>query len=742
MIPHSTRTLALASIALGAMVAISGQALAQQSYTAPPILIYNDDGQAVWVPGGMSVSPEWLKKKKITSASLADMLKSVPGMQLQSAGGVSQMPVLRGLADDRLRQSINGTAVTSACANHMNPPLSYAAASQAESIQVNLPVSSVAKGGDSIGGSVEVITLKPKFTSAPVSAEGKTSSEKTQAEDQATEDNNYSGELTAGYRSNGKAFSVGGKTEIHNENLSLSYAGSWAQSEDLKDGHGHKIKSTEFETQNHEIAFGVKSDLGETVLRGHYQNIPAQGYPNQYMDMVSNSAWGLSAEQSLDLSWGKVDAQVFYNHVRHSMNFLEDKLPANMPMETEGQDFGYSLKGEGAVAEGTTLRIGNELHRQLLNEWWPPVAAMPGMCCNDYWLINGGERTRLGTYAEIEQQLSESLSAVVGVRNDIVWMNTGDVQGYNTKMPPMMGSGYVADANAFNAADHSKTDVNFDGTAMLKYDPSAGAHFEFGYARKTRSPNFYERYAWSGSPAYMPSRMAMRMIGWFGDGNGYVGNLDLDPEIAHHISATARFGDPDGKAWEISVSPYYAYVDDYIGVEQIPGSPAAGVNYLRFVNQDAEFYGFDASGHVLLVSESELGSFDLSGKLAYVHGRNKDTGGSLYHMMPFNAEVALEHKLGGWSNTFSVRMVTAKTDVDEVRREPKTDSFVTADFQTSYEMGNLRFDAGVENIFDTFYAEPLGGVDTITMKASGFNGAQVPVYAPGRTFFAGLTIKF
>ena len=37
------------------------------------------------------------------------------------------------------------------------------------------------------------------------------------------------------------------------------------------------------------------------------------------------------------------------------------------------------------------------------------------------------------------------------------------------------------------------------------------------------------------------------MVGWFGDENGYVGNLSLKPEVAHTVSATADWhgGDHD-----------------------------------------------------------------------------------------------------------------------------------------------------------------------------------------------------
>ena len=98
---------------------------------------------------------------------------------------------------------------------------------------------------------------------------------------------------------------------------------------------------------------------------------------------------------------------------------------------------------------------------------------------------------------------------------------------------------------AFNALNRAKTDVNLDATALARYEPNAASTYEFGYARKTRSPNLYERYAWS------TNRMASGMIGWFGDGNYYVGNVGLKPETANTVSGTARWHDRARKPWEI-----------------------------------------------------------------------------------------------------------------------------------------------------------------------------------------------
>ncbi|MFX7854016.1 hypothetical protein ABTK08_20910, partial [Acinetobacter baumannii] len=83
---------------------------------------------------------------------------------------------------------------------------------------------------------------------------------------------------------------------------------------------------------------------------------------------------------------------------------------------------------------------------------------------------------------------------------------------------------------AFNARGHAKTDNNIDLTALARFTPDAGQTWEVGYARKTRSPNLYERYTWGRGT------MAMTMTNWFGDGNGYVGNIDLKPEVAHTLS--------------------------------------------------------------------------------------------------------------------------------------------------------------------------------------------------------------
>jgi hypothetical protein len=60
------------------------------------------------------------------------------------------------------------------------------------------------------------------------------------------------------------------------------------------------------------------------------------------------------------------------------------------------------------------------------------------------------------------------------------------------------------------------------------------------------------------------------MNGWFGDGNGYTGTLDVRPEVAHTLSATAGWHDAAKKGWELTVTPYLTRVQNYIDVERCP----------------------------------------------------------------------------------------------------------------------------------------------------------------------------
>jgi len=760
MHPQTLRLLPLAA-ALQALLATQAFAADEKNLDAIVVTAPRSAGAFASSVGGAEIST-----KKAATSDAASLLKDIPGVSLQGAGGVSSLPAIHGLADDRLRIKVDGMDLISACGNHMNPPLSYIDPSNVASIKVFAGIAPVSSGGDSIGGSVQVDSASPEFAATGSNALVK-------------------GEVGVSYRSNGNGVSAHLSGSVASDRASVTYSGSTTESENYKAGGdfkpaglafikvapsvtnankwlgGDEVGSSRYKSTNHSLGFALRNDAHLLELKLGVQDIPAQGFPNQRMDMTANDAEHVNLRYKGRFDWGGLEARVYQDHTRHKMNFLEDKAywysngATGMPMDTEGRNTGALVKADIGIGTGNLLRVGGEYQRYRLNDWWEP-SGTGGMSPLTFWNINNGQRDRLAAFAEWEAQWNPQWMTQIGLRSETVKMSTGTVQGYKSGGADTT---YTLDAAAFNAADRNKTDHNWDLTALARHTASAMQAIEFGYARKTRSPNLYERYTWSTG-----SGMVMNMINMTGDGNGYVGNLDLKPETAHTLSATFDWHDAERENWSLKLTPYTTYISNYInakrcGTVDIKGTSnactAANLTatnnfvFLKYVNQDARLYGLDISGDLPLARNTGVGSFNAHGTLSYVRGKTTSgTEDDLYNIMPLNAKVAVTHSLGSWTNILEAQFVSAKSHVSQIRNEQQTGGYSLFNLRSSYEWKQVRLDVGVENIFDKLYSLPLGGAyvgQGTTMPPGAGVGRPAWGYAVagiGRNLYAGMNYKF
>ncbi len=704
--------------------------------------------------GGMTLDPAAQLSMRPATSDTAALLRDIPGLSVYGAGGVSSLPVIRGLADDRLRIKVDGMDLIAACPNHMNPALSYIDPTRVDSIKVYAGITPVSVGGDSIGGAIIVESAKPQFARPgdPLLTKG---------------------EAGAFYRSNGDAMGANASATLAGENVSVTYTGSTAQSDNYTAGDdfkttaatgrlGHtlpldEVGSTAYKSINHALDFALRSGAHLFDLKLAHQKIPYENFPNQRMDLTDNESSQVNLGYTGKYEWGVLKARVYHERTDHEMDFGDDKrfwygaasggamavdgLPcspisstcaAGMPMFTEGRTTGASVSAELPLSGRDTLRVGTEYQAYRLDDWWPPSGA--GMWPGTFWNINNGQRDRYAAFGEWEAKLNPQWTSLVGARHETVRMDTGDVRGYSTAGGPTL-----AEAAAFNALDHGITDRNWDLTALARYEPAATQTYEFGIAQKTRSPNLYERYSWSSWT------MAAVMNNFVGDGNGYVGNIELDPEVARTVSLAADWHDAGKKVWSVRVAPYYTHVRDYVdAVCATAACPDDQFNVLTYANQSARLYGVDLSGHVLAARTAAFGDLSVSGLLSYTRGENRDTGDNLYNIMPLNAKLALTQKTGRWTHTVEGVFVAAKTDVSDVRNEIETAGYGLLNLRSSYEWKRVRLDVGVDNVLDKGYAMPLGGAylgQGTTMSITGVPwGVAVP--GPGRSLYAGVNVKF
>lgn len=678
---------------------------------------------------GTSADLEAVVSERARTSDTASLIGNLSGLDSYTGGGLSNVPSIHGLADDRVNVLVNGMSIGTACTMHMNPAISYIDPPNVGGFNLLAGTTPVSRGGDSIGGTIEINSPEPEFAKP---GQGVVTH----------------GGISAFHRTNG--VNNGGSVWLSaaTEKFQIRYTGSYVNANDYKDGSGAIVHSTFYEAQNNALQLATR--LGNhlfTVDLG-YQHIPQQGFVNAFMDMTGNEGKLVNLHYEGNFSRVRINARTYFQNTRHSMNILRDKTPGfETPDNTKGTNLGYVLEAELPLTSRDTLRVGTELRRFTLNDWWSPTPDTNGP--NTLLNVNHGTRARFGTYAEWETRTGRKWTELFGVRSDVVRMNTGNVVGYNSDPAATGSAAYYADAQEFNSRDHHRLDANFDLSAMARYEPNSNTTFEFGYSRKTRSPSIYERYLW-----VKRSFMTVNMQGWFGDGNGYTGNLDLKPEVAHTISASVGWHDRAKRGWEVKLTPYFTRVQNYIDANRCPviadGSDGctadnftatSGFVTLQFANHAARLYGFDASVRAPLGGSNAWGRFSLNGVFGYVHGTNLDTGGNLYHMMPLHGDLALEHHRGNWSSALEFKAVNAKTDVDEVRVELPTAGYALLNLRSGYrwrmnERSSMRLDAGIDNLANRRYDLPLGGRYWDDMMG------MTPVPGTGRSYYTGLTLEF
>ena len=718
-----------------------------------PIAVEADAEQGP-MRGTATVDEKTLRKLRAVTSDTASLLRDVPGVSLYGAGGVSSLPAIRGLADDRLRIKVDGMDLIATCPNHMNPPLSYVDPSNVGTLRVFAGITPVSVGGDSIGGTIIAETVAPEFATAAEQSLSK-------------------GEVGAFYRSNNSA--VGGNlgATYATQTFNINYTGSWSQADNYTAGGdfktttatgrvGHtlpldEVGSTAYETRNHSLGLAVKAgdDLFEAELG--YQDMPEQLYPNQRMDLLDNEQKRVNLSWTGGFGWGALETRVYHEEVDHFMDFGPDKrvwygmasggpgavngMPCapigptcafGMPMFSESDTLGLTLKADIDLAGGELLRVGTEYQRYRLDDYWTASGARmwPGTFLN----INDGERDRMALFAEWESQLDTRWLTLLGVRYERVETDAGDVEGY----APLSGppTFQLEDAAAFNARDRRKTDDNIDLSALARYRHDASLDIEFGAARKVRSPNLYERYTWS------TWTMAAVMNNFVGDGNGYVGDIDLKPEKAHTVSVSFDWHSPD-RSWEFKATPYYTRVSDYIDAVRRPGWAADQFNVLQYANQSARLYGIDLAMQLPL-GENDWGDWGLKGLVNYTDGKNRDSGEDLFNIMPLNGRLTLTHNKGGWDNAVEWVLVDRKDDVSAVRNEIETPGYGLINLRASRAWKRVRLDFGVENLFDKLYFLPTGGAYTGQGTTMSINAIPWGIAVPGmgRSVYAGVTVNF
>lgn len=665
------------------------------------------------------------QNKHLALGSAESLLNDL-GVDFSAAGGVSSLPILNGLMGDRVKVLVDGADVTAACANHMNPPLSYVSANQITAYHVIAGISAVSAGGDNIAGVISVNTISPQYS-------------------QSNELNWHSGYVSTQYNSVNNARKVGVGARIASNTLSFNYQGAFSDAKSYDDGNGDLVLDTLYRVQNHALSAAIRDEKQQFVIKLTHQKIPYQGFANQYMDMTDNTSYGATAQYKRVLENSELEAQLNWHEVKHEMGFFSAEKTGMMPMNTDARDISSQIKWRLNLDSNSSILLGQAFYDYRIDDWWSAVEGSAMMGPNDYININNGQRKRIAAFAEFESQINTKLWLNSGIRVEHVNTRADDVQPYNEGMAmmtmsamPMQPSNASA-AAAFNSKEHDKSDTVVDISVLLNYQLTHTDELQLGIDRKNRAPNLYERYSWG------VSNMATTMIGWYGDGNGYIGNQNLEVETAHTISST-YIKSAQNDDWQVSANIWYTNTSDYIDADLVRSFNRFGLenttrNILKFTNTDAVLYGVKLDLAANIHQSKALGNWQLNANITNTRAKRDDTNQPLYQIKPLHTKLAINHQLGRFENTLSWQWNDAKTRVDNNRLENQTDSYNIVNLGSKASWGDLTLSAQVSNLFDEYYQLPLGGVSIAQLKKGESTGFE-QLAGQGRSFNIGMSVAF
>lgn len=608
----------------------------------------------------------------------ADLLRRAPGANVNANGPLTGIVQYRGMYGDRLNVLVDGISIAPGGPNAMDPPLSYIPRERLKDIVVVRGIAPVSSGDETIGGTIMANSKEGHFT------EGKQFQ--------------FHGNAEAGAHSVDGGYSASGMAVLSNENQRMHVAATRSAGDD-RDFAGGTITPSRYERNVYDLGYGLLS--GEQTLDLDYRRNETgeTGTPALPMDIIFINTNIVRSNFKGVLGGMQYGGNLYYTDVDHKMDNYTLRQPTN-PLTrrytlAKSDGTGYDLHVAMPLATGK-LSLGTD---GLLVSHDADIFNPD----NGQFFVNnfhGVKRNRYGLFSEWNAKLASRWDVQLGARYTRVDMDSGSVDATPARLTAAAGT--LRDR--FNAADLSRSDDNFDWAAKFDYAIRNDLRMEVGVARKTRSPSYQEAYLW----------LPLQSTGGLADGNNYVGDPSLRPEVAHEAEVGL-----DWRRGGVYFSPraFYRNVDNYI--QGVPATDPAVITFsttngdptpLQFANVSARFYGADAEWGVPLAEKWSLG-----GVISYVRGQRRDIDDNLYRIAPLNTTIDLTHRRERWSFTLEGVFYAAQNQVSRTNGETPSAGYGLMNLFGQYKLPqqNITLSAGIDNVLNKHYEPHLSGINRV-----------------------------
>lgn len=678
------------SILVSQTLAYADVSLGEISITASPV----GSHEAFDIP----CQVDTIKAKDIESkatASLGEILSSIPGVNNLSTGSQAGKPVIRGFSGERVKilSNSNPTDFQTYGIRHIaniNPLL-------AGRVEVIRGASGVLYGSDALGGVVNVIDQPFLYT-----------------EDNATK---FQGKVLSEYHTNNNEKALAAKTQSAIGKVGINLAASLREAGNFSTGKSEKwtkgtisnlplfageLSYTDFKNKSAKAGVGYTGDdfklgLSHTFWESRQNFLGHTPAPDfnavaSAGQVLTNNETQLKASKTVG-DWD-IESRISHTHNRReaATNIPYQDMasakgtPAYLDIDTSRDDIHIAFKHP---------QIGIWLGEVGLQAYYKNQELKEGRLLPS--ATEKGRAIYLFEEANLDRWILQG-----GIRYDMADINAA-LDGT---------SAYFVDKGFYDVSNHKQDFASIGGSFGATYKINESWALAGNFTKGFRSPTVFELFAGGihgGVQAFQ------------------IGNPELQPEQSLGIDISLRY---KSEAIYGNLTLYANTINDYIylantGFKRDPKTGQRtenGLDEMRYTQTDARVDGIEFSIEVPLSQSATLRA-----KAEYIYGRDTNNHTALAYIPPSNVSLGITKQIGSWSMLenqellFDAKFVRSKrvAGAFEPFAQYNNTPFGSADtagygimdagYKTQLDIGAkpIDFSMKISNIFDRAYRDYL-----------------------------------
>lgn len=630
-------------------------------------------------------------------SDLAAAFRAAPGLDANRRGPINLEPTLRGLQENQIAMTVDGSRTFAAGPARMDSDLSHVNPLTVDEVRVvKGPYALMWSAGAM--NAIDVVTWAPEFTAGG---------------------HRLSGALSLDYGDNGSTSS--GLARLAGATASSRYAVTAGQRSggDYEDGNGNAVPG-DYSSEDLSWLFGVQAGSGGLFqYNGGYQSQEDIDYPGRLLD----ASYFKTRSHNLKYLWNGERralrgfmAQVYSNRKDHLMN--NDGKPTgrdapgrrppfalDIDLPTESNTEGARLSLDLATGDdGPRWTVGADRYRSRQQAERLVQRRSNGFLIFQDLVWPDSRTDNLGVYAQGVRD-TERASYGAAVRVDSVSAGIGQATGFFR-------------ANTEGALDQDET--NLSAAVSGAFTLNDEWLLTVGAGRAVRTATTLERWSdrFPASKFQLPAE--------------FMGNPSIEPEASNEIDLDVQ--GRTGSGLEVSATLFYRRIDDYITVAPDPSLPRrlplSPPIVFRYVNGDASFLGGELG---LRRRVSDIFSWRL--EVESVRAEDDTLDEPLLGIAPLSARVGMRLQTPsgrGWID-LSGAVTDGQDRVATSRFEIPTEGAEILDLDAAWTLDSgLEFRLRARNLTDEAYASHLNAKNP-------FNGMRI--LEPGRSLFAGISFR-